>query len=287
MKKNLSGLKNTLWAFAIVLCLLVLFVALIIAAVLPYSGPIERDAVQLNLLKEQQEELPEQLQEQILGELRTLPDSMDAGQGYIDGLTFLCDSTVIGLRDYALLAGGTATNQVWGSTAGNIPASTFADCIIRYQAEGVEISPIEAAAKAQPSRLVIVLGSDGLDAVDQDGFIEGYVSLIRGIQEASPNPVIIVCSISSVTTNYSGVDGVNANVIRTVNGWIRTVCMRTGVFFCDSANAVNDRAGWLDSDYAAVNGKALNTAGVQKFLEYLRPSLPAKKCGAEGDQGSF
>ena len=31
-----------------------------------------------------------------------------------------------------------------------------------------------------------------------------------------------------------------------------------------------DRAGWLDSDYAAVNGKALNTAGVQKFLEYLR-----------------
>lgn len=270
MKKNLSGLKNTLWAFAIVLCLLVLFVALIIAAVLPYSGPIERDAVQLNLLKEQQEELPEQLQEQILGELRTLPDSMDAGQGYIDGLTFLCDSTVIGLRDYALLAGGTATNQVWGSTAGNIPASTFADCIIRYQAEGVEISPIEAAAKAQPSRLVIVLGSDGLDAVDQDGFIEGYVSLIRGIQEASPNTVIIVCSISSVTTNYSGVDGVNANVIRTVNGWIRTVCMRTGVFFCDSANAVNDRAGWLDSDYAAVNGKALNTAGVQKFLEYLR-----------------
>ena len=270
MKKNLSGLKNTLWAFAIVLCLLVLFVALIIAAVLPYSGPIERDVVQLNLLKEQQEELPEQLQEQILGELRTLPDSMDAGQGYIDGLTFLCDSTVIGLRDYALLAGGTATNQVWGSTAGNIPASTFADCIIRYQAEGVEISPIEAAAKAQPSRLVIVLGSDGLDAVDQDGFIEGYVSLIRGIQEASPNTVIIVCSISSVTTNYSGVDGVNANVIRTVNGWIRTVCMRTGVFFCDSANAVNDRAGWLDSDYAAVNGKALNTAGVQKFLEYLR-----------------
>ena len=270
MKKNLSGLKNTLWAFAIVLCLLVLFVALIIAAVLPYSGPIERDAVQLNLLKEQQEELPEQLQEQILGELRTLPDSMDAGQGYIDGLTFLCDSTVIGLRDYALLAGGTATNQVWGSTAGNIPASTFADCIIRYQAEGVEISPIEAAAKAQPSRLVIVLGSDGLDAVDQDGFIEGYVSLIRGIQEASPNTVIIVCSISSVTTTYSGVDGVNANVIRTVNGWIRTVCMRTGVFFCDSANAVNDRAGWLDSDYAAVNGRALNTAGLQKLLEYLR-----------------
>ncbi len=271
MKRNLSAIKNMGWALAIIICLLALFVALIIAAVLPYSGPIERGGVQLNELESKQEEEQQQQQmEQILGELRTLPESGDAGQSYIDGLTFLCDSSVIGLRDYALLAGGTATTQVWGSTAGNIPANSFADCLIRYQAEGVEITPAEAAAKAQPSRLVVVLGADGLDSVDQETFVEGYVSLIRSIQQASPNTVIIVCSLSSVTTSYSGVDGVNANTIRTVNDWIKTVCMRTGVYFCDSAYAVNDRAGWLDGDYAAVNGKALNTAGLQKILEYLR-----------------
>lgn len=270
MKRNLSAIKNMGWALAIILCLLTLFVALIIAAVLPYSGPIERGAVQLNQLESRPEEVTEQKEEIILSELRTLPESMDAGQGYIDGLTFLCDSSVIGLRDYALLAGGTATTQVWGSTAGNIPSNSFESCKIRYQAEGVEISPAEAAAKDQPSRLVVVLGSDGLDSVDEDTFVEGYVSLIRSIQQSSPNTVIIVCSISSVTTNYAGVDGVNANTIRTVNEWIKTVCMRTGVYYCDSAYAVNDRAGWLDGDYAAVNGKALNTAGIQKFLEYLR-----------------
>lgn len=270
MKRNLSAIKNMGWALAIILCLLALFVALIIAAVLPYSGPIERGGVQLNELESKQEEQQRQQMEQILGELRTLPESGDAGQSYIDGLTFLCDSSVIGLRDYALLAGGTATTQVWGSTAGNIPADSFAECLIRYQAEGVEITPAEAAAKAQPSRLVIVLGADGLDSVDQDTFVEGYVAMIRSIQQASPNTVIIVCSISSVTTGYSGVDRVNANTIRTVNEWIKTVCMRTGVYYCDSAYAVNDRAGWLDGDYAAVNGKALNTAGLQKFMEYLR-----------------
>lgn len=270
MKRNLSAIKNMGWALAIILCLLTLFVALIIAAVLPYSGPIERGAVQLNQLESRPEEVTEQKEEIILSELRMLPESMDAGQGYIDGLTFLCDSSVIGLRDYALLAGGTATTQVWGSTAGNIPSNSFDSCKIRYQAEGVEISPAEAAAKDQPSRLVVVLGSDGLDSVDEDTFVEGYVSLIRSIQQSSPNTVIIVCSISSVTTNYAGVDGVNANTIRTVNEWIKTVCMRTGVYYCDSAYAVNDRAGWLDGDYAAVNGKALNTAGIQKFLEYLR-----------------
>ena len=270
MKRNLSAIKNMGWALAIIICLLALFVALIIAAVLPYSGPIERGGGQLNELESKQEEQHEQQMEQILGELRTLPESGDAGQSYIDGLTFLCDSSVIGLRDYALLAGGTATTQVWGSTAGNIPADSFAECLIRYQAEGVEITPAEAAAKAQPARLVIVLGADGLDSVDQDTFVEGYVALIRSIQQSSPNTVILVCSISSVTTGYSGVDRVNANTIRTVNEWIKTVCMRTGVYYCDSAYAVNDRAGWLDGDYAAVNGKSLNTAGLQKFLEYLR-----------------
>ena len=173
MKRNLSVMKNMGWALAIILCLLVLFVALIIAAALPYSGPIQRGGVQLNELDSEPTEVVEQKEEIILSELRTLPESGDAGQGYIDGLTFLCDSSVIGLRDYALLAGGTATTQVWGSTAGNIPASSFAECLIRYQAEMVEISPAEAAAKAQPSRLVVVLGSDGLDSVDEDTFVEG------------------------------------------------------------------------------------------------------------------
>ena len=199
MKRNLSVMKNMGWALAIILCLLVLFVALIIAAALPYSGPIERGGVNLNQVESEPVVEEQQKEEIILSELRTLPESNDAGQGYIDGLTFLCDSSVIGLRDYALLSGGTATTQVWGSTAGNIPANSFADCLIRYQAEMVEIRPAEAAAKDHPSRLVVVLGSDGLDNVDEDTFVEGYVSLLKSIQEASPNTVIIVCSMSSVT----------------------------------------------------------------------------------------
>ncbi|MBQ6272977.1 MAG: SGNH/GDSL hydrolase family protein [Oscillospiraceae bacterium] len=271
MKRNLSAMKNLGWALAILLCLLVLFVALIVAAVLPGPAELERGGVQLNELDSRPAEQPSQTEEpETLGELRTVPESTDAGQGYIDGLTFLVDSSAIGLRDYALLTGGTATTQVWGSTAGNIPAGNLADFRIRYQAEGTEISPIEAAAKAQPARLVIILGTDGLDNVDESSFVEGYVSLIKGIQQASPNTVILVCSVSSVATSYSGVDGVNANTIKTVNGWIRTVCMRTGVYFCDTASAVNDRAGWLDVDYAAANGKSLNTAGLQRILEYLR-----------------
>ena len=270
MKGNLSSIKNLAWAVAILLCLLVLFIALIIAAATPYSGDIVRGGVQLNDLGAESESEAPLATEEPLGDLLQVGESGDAGQAYLDGLIFLCDSSVIGLRDYGLLPGGTSTNQVWGTTAGNLPARDLADCRIRFPADGTERTPAEAAALTRPARLVIIVGTDGLDGMDEDSFVEGYVALIRSIQQSSPNTVIIVCSISSVTTGYSGVDRVNANTIRTVNEWIKTVCMRTGVYYCDSAYAVNDRAGWLDGDYAAVNGKSLNTAGLQKFLEYLR-----------------
>lgn len=270
MNNKLNSIKNLIWAGAILICLLALFVALILAAASPYKGPIERGGVQLNQIRES---APAEGEADNLSQnaaLYTLGESQDAGQGYIDSLTFLCDSSAIGLRDYAILSGGTATTQVWGSAAGNIPVASFADFTIRYQAEGTDITPAEAAAKAQPARLVMILGADGLDGMDEQSFVEGYVSLIRSIQEASPNTQVIVCSISSVTAGYNGTDGVNANVIRSVQEWIQAVCVRTGAWYCDSASAVNDRAGWLDSDYASANGKALNSAGLQKILEYLR-----------------
>ena len=62
----------------------------------------------------------------------------------------------------------------------------------------------------------------------------------------------------------------NANVIRSVNEWIRTVCSRTGVYYADTASVLNDSAGWLDPDYASANGKALNSSGIRKVLDYLR-----------------
>ena len=271
MNNKLNSIKNLIWAGAILVCLLALFVALIIAAASPYQGPIERGGVQLNRRADAPAaEAEADNQAEGSGSLYTLGESQDAGQGYIDSLTFLCDSSAIGLRDYAILSGGTATTQVWGSAAGNVSARNFTDFTIRYQAEGTDLTPAQAAAKAQPARLVMILGADGLDGMDEQSFVDGYAALIRSIQEASPNTQIIVCSISSVTTGYNGTDGVNANVIRSVNEWIQAVCVRTGAWYCDTASAVNDRAGWLDSEYASANGKALNSAGLQKILEYLR-----------------
>ena len=271
MKRNLSAIKNMGWAAAILLCLLMLFIALVIAAFTRYSGPIERGGVLLGAEATEAPAESEELQLQTsTGELMQLGETEDAGQGYIDGLTFLCDSSMIGIRDYGLLSGGQGTVQVWGSSAGNIPASELAECTIRYPGDGSEISAVSAAMIAKPSRLIMVLGSDGVTNIDEDSFVQGYSDLIRGIREVSPYTVIVCCSVSSVTAGYTGADGLNPTTIKTVNDWIRRVCTETGCYFADTASSVDDKANWLMTDFASANGKALNSAGINQVLMYLR-----------------
>ena len=272
MRSRLNIYKNMGWAVCIALCLLALFVGLIVAGFTRYDGELERGGVQLGAKKTQVQEA------EVLpaaptsgdGQLRVLAESADGGQAYIDSLTFLCDSAVIGLRDYGLLSGGTATTQVWGTSAGNVPASTLAGFTILYPGDGSEISPAAAAMVTKPSRLVITLSSDSLADTNQEKFIADYTSLVEAIHSASPNTTIILCSLSGVTPSYNGVDGLNNIAIQSANEWIQQVCVNTGAYFADTASAVCDSSSGLMSEYASANGKTINSAGLSKILEYLR-----------------
>ena len=279
MNSKLSNIKNIAWAIAIVVSLVLLLVALGFAAFTRHHGELERPTVLMGdaaaardaALAEAQKAEQQQAQQQSGGgEVYVLGESGDAGQAYLDSLTFLCDSALIGLRDYGLLKDGTATTQVWGSAAGNIPASTLGSFTIRYPGDGSEISPIDAAMIAKPAQLVISLGTDGLADTDEQTFISGFESLIRGIQQESPETAIIVCTITSVTISYSGSDGLDFPIVNQANTWIARVCADTGVFLVDVASAVSDSNGSLLSEYASANGKTLNSAGLNQVLSYLR-----------------
>ena len=123
---------------------------------------------------------------------------------------------------------------------------------------------------AKPAQLVLSLGTDGLAETNEAQFIADYETLIRGIQEASPETAIIVCSITSVTISYSGNDGLDFTLVNQANEWLERVCADTGVFFADAASAVSDSNGSLLSEYASANGKTLNSAGLTQILQYLR-----------------
>lgn len=278
MNGKLSNIKNTAWAVAIVLCLVSLLVALGFAAFTRHHGELERPTVLMGEAAEKRDaalaekKAAEEKAEQAAGpgEVYLLGESGDAGQAYIDSLTFLCDSALIGLRDYGLLREGTATTQVWGSSAGNIPASQLGSLKIRFPGDGSEISPTDAAMIAKPSILVISLGTDGLADSSETQFISDFEALIRGVQEASPYTTVVVCTITSVTISYSGSDGLEFTLVNRANEWLARICADTGAYLVDAASAVSDSNGSLLTEYASANGKTLNSAGLNQILMYLR-----------------
>lgn len=278
MNGKLSNIKNTAWAVAIVLCLVLLLVALGFGAFTRNRGELQRPTVLMGEAAAKRDaELAEKKaaeektqQQSGPGEVYLLGESGDAGQAYIDSLTFLCDSALIGLRDYGLLREGTATTQVWGSSAGNIPASQLGSFKIRFPGDGSEISPTDAAMIAKPSILVISLGTDGLADSNETQFISDFEELIRGVQEASPYTTVVVCTITSVTISYSGSDGLDFTLVNRANEWLARICADTGAYLVDAASAVSDSNGSLLTEYASANGKTLNSAGLNQILMYLR-----------------
>lgn len=274
MRGKLNTIKNLAWALAIAVALLALVLGLFFTAFTRYDGEMERPQVQLGELRTARDEsaaaAPGAPVQAATGQLITLAETKDAGQGYIDSLTFLCDSATIGLRDYGLLSDGLATTQVWGSQSGSLPAAELADCLIRYPGDGSEIRPADAAMVAKPAILVVSVGQDGLASVDQQTFVQNYEALVQSIRAACPGTVIVCCSITNLGPSYAGTDGLTRDGISWANDWIQQVCKDTGAYFCDVAGEMRDSTNVLDANYTSANGKTLNSAGLNTWLGYLR-----------------
>lgn len=202
------------------------------------------------------------------GTLAELNSTQDAGIEYVFSLTYLCDSTIMGLNDYASSYNSAAKANMW--SAGSLPAASASDTMITSPSDGSQIIPGTAAMVYQPKRMVIYLGGDGLAGATQDSFINGYTKLIKDIQASSPNTSIVCCSIGSIAAAYTGSDGLTVEQFAQANAWIKTVCRNTGVQFADLASILNGDNGYLKVEYAAPDGRSLNSAGINELISYFR-----------------
>ena len=276
MNNGLTGIKNLIWALAIVLVLAVVLVGLIITMVLGFSGQRQDGTLYLGESSGFSSGSTKQPDNGVDGGLGSgtgamaLPDSQDTGLEYLFNLTFLCDESFSAVNSFGSNFGSTASAQVWLPAAGSFPAVSAASTKIIYPNDGTEKSPADAAGLYQPSRLVIYLGGDALDSTDQASFVTGYTALVREIQAASPETRIICCSIGSVATAYAGVDGLTPELVRQANQWIEQVCADNGVYYADVGSLLNDTSGALSAEYASADGRGINSSGISKVMEYFR-----------------
>ena len=273
MRGRLTAIKNIAWALAIVLCLIAVFIGLLFSAFTRNSEPQFRGGVKIGTKAVKTESTAESATrpaQQSDGTLQTLPETEDAGQAYIDSLTFLCDSPWIGLRSYGMLSGGESTTQVWASPSGVMAVTDLADSKIVFPNDGSIVTAANAAMILQPPILVIALGNDGVANIDQFDFIDKYEKLIESIRRSSPNTFILCIPLSSVTLDYNAGDGLSAAKCNEANTWIQTVCAETGAYYCDAVSAVQDVSGLLLQEYASADGRTLNSTGINQILQYLR-----------------
>ena len=278
MNNGLSGIKNIIWALAIVVALAAVLVGLIITMVLGFGGQRQDGTLYLGEGSGLSSggSAGHSDSSGVDGGLdggagaMALPGSQDTGLEYLFNLTFLCDESFSAVGSFGANFGSTASAQVGLPAGGILPATNAASTKIIYPNDGTEKTPADAAGLYQPARLVIYLGGDNLGNTDRDSFIAGYSSLVKGIQSASPETRIICCSIGSVTAAYTGTDGLTASLVAQANQWIQQVCADTGVYYADLGAILNDTSGALSAEYAAADGRSISAAGISKIMEYFR-----------------
>ena len=276
MNNGLSGIKNIIWALAIVIALAAVLIGLVITMVLGFGG--QRQDGTMYLGESEGFSAGDALLSgsgvdgglESSSGVMALPGSQDTGLEYLFNLTFLCDDSFSAVNGFGANFGSTASAQVWLPAGGSFPAADAAGTKIIYPNDGTEKSPADAAGLYQPARLVIYLGGDGLGSTDQASFIAGYRALVQGIQAASPETKIICCSIGSVATAYAGIDGLTPELVSQANQWIQQVCADTGVYYADLGAILNDTSGALSAEYASADGRSINAGGISKVMEYFR-----------------
>ena len=196
-----------------------------------------------------------------------LPETPDAGQEYIDKLTFIGDSTTYGLKAYEVVNG----SQVWTPSSGTLALFNQSFATIVYPATGAEIPIVDAVKAAQPEYLVLTIGVNGVAMMDESSFKSEYIDLIQRIQAASPDTKIICNSIYPVESMYEAKDnGINNAKIKAANLWIIDIAETTGTHFTDSASVLKGADGCLDPAYGNGDGIHLSAVGFNRVLDYLR-----------------
>ncbi|MBQ7474910.1 MAG: hypothetical protein IJS78_03205 [Clostridia bacterium] len=199
-----------------------------------------------------------------------LPRTEDAGQSYVDGVTFLCDSPFYWLKLYGLLSGGYDTTQVWTGPEGTMTLGYLEGFGILDPVDGVLRTIPEIAALRRPPMMIITVGINGVALWDEDAFKEEYLRLIDEIGEASPDTEILLQSILPIAPSYAHWGEITNASITAANAWILEVAERRGLHYLDTFSALVGEDGNIRPELVKDDGLHANEEGLKLALGYIR-----------------
>lgn len=265
---TLTGIKNLIWSLGIIVCIAAVAAGTVFAVFRRNRAGVA-SVSDIAALQHQEAGTSAIVLGQGSGNergvLNLLERTPDAGNSYIERITFLIDSTFINLRQMFILE----DDQIWATKNGSMPMSGAGSALITFPSDGSQVTPADAAMVTRPEILMIGIGMDGLTKVDEQTFLINYETLINDIRSSSPDTKIICCGLASVISDYSGSDNITTTAVSDGNDWVQLVCRDTGAYYLDIGEELCESVQLL-TRYAGSNGKTLNRNGLEAFLNYAK-----------------
>lgn len=199
-----------------------------------------------------------------------LPRTEDAGQSYIDEITFLCDSPFYWLKLFGLLSDGYDTRQVWTGPEGTMTLGYLNGFEILDPFDGVLRTIPETVALRRPPVILITVGINGVALWEEETFKQEYVRLIDWIREASPDTVILLQSILPIAPSYAHWGMITNATITAANAWILEVAEECGLHYLDTFSALVGEDGNIRPELVKDDGLHANEEGLKLALGYIR-----------------
>lgn len=199
-----------------------------------------------------------------------LPRTEDAGQSYVDNITFLCDSPFYWLKLYGLLSDGYDTTQIWTGPEGTMTLGFLRGFEILDPVDNELRTISETAALRRPPMMLITVGINGVALWDEEEFKAEYVWLIDEIRQASPDTEILLQSILPIAPTYAHWGMITNASITAANAWILEVAEECGLHYLDTFSVLVGEDGNIRPELVRDDGLHANDEGLKLALEYIR-----------------
>ncbi len=215
-------------------------------------------------------ETPDSGEEQTTSsESSTVPEESAVGsynrEFFADDL-FIGDSISTGLYLYDKIDW-----QAVAASVGNTPYKAYSTEIEFL--DGTVMTPLDYAAKRQPKRIFVMLGSNGLASTwDIEGMKSNYRTLIEKLREACPDSEIGCISVTPVTadTSYTTISN---SAVSDFNSYIESMCGEMGLSYFDIHSLLADGSGCFKQEYAEADGLHFKGLTYDVMLGYIQNEL--------------
>lgn len=190
-----------------------------------------------------------------------LPETADAGQGYIDETMFFGDSNTVRLEHYGLVPQSRVKALSGIGVEGALAAPFSAN------GEGGSATMAQAIAAQKPKRALITLGTNDIGALSAEDFAGRYGQLLDALHQASPNTLLVVNSIPPVAegTSYGRL---STQKVKEYNAALLALCREKGVAYLDSYATLAQDGQQVKDGYTDGDGVHLSQQALEAMLAY-------------------